>query len=433
MKQSKWLSFLLVLAVSWPALAAIEVQTRTVAGIHYWLSPAPELPIIEARLFFKDAGVVSDAKGQEGRAALVAAMLMEGAGTRAADDFNKALEEKAIQLSVQTSRDGLSVSLKTLSIHKEAAFALLADMLLHPHFDDEALAKVKQKMAVKRQRAKESPSYLAKRAFAQAAYGAHPYAQPKLGTDESVAALSRDDLFAYQQRYFTKDNLTLSFAGAIEKGDADRLVSAYLNALPARAQRPVVRPAPLLEAPLSLSLSKGLPQTFLLFARPAMPRSDANFYAAYVLNHILGGGSLTSQLGLEVRKKRGLTYGVGTAVEPSFYASLWAGAMATQNDTADEAIDATRETFGALYENGISEAQLRAAKDYIIGAFPLNLDSNASIVGYLQLMQLYDLGPDYLANRNSYFEAVSAEQVNALAKQYLDPKAWSWVRVGPEK
>ncbi len=107
--------------------------------------------------------------------------------------------------------------------------------------------------------------------------------------------------------------------------------------------------------------------------------------------------------------------------------------MATQNDTADEAIEATRETLGALYEKGVSEAQLRAAKDYIIGAFPLNLDSNASIAGYLQLMQLYDLGPDYLANRNGYFEAVSVEQVNALAKTYLNPEAWSWVRVGPEK
>jgi zinc protease len=433
MKRTNWLSFVVVLALSWPALAAIDVQTRTVAGITYLLSESPELPIIEVRLFFKDAGVVSDAKGKEGRASLAAEMLMEGAGTRSANDFHKALEQKAIQLSVDTSRDGLSVSLKTLAEHKEAAFSLLADMLLHPHFDEEALAKVKQQMAVQRQRAEELPSYLAKRAFAQAAYGAHPYAQPALGTDESVAALSRDDLFEYQQRYFTKANLTLSFAGALAKGDADRLVSAYLNALPARAQRPKVMPAPTLEAPVSLSVSKGLPQSFLLFARPAMARSHPDFYAAYLLNHIVGGGSLTSQLGLEVRKKRGLTYGVGTALEPSFYASVWAGAMATQNDTADEAMQAVRDTFDAMHQNGISDAQLQAAKDYVIGAFPLNLDSNASIVGYLQLMQLYNLGPDYLANRNDYFAAVSAEQINALATHYLDAQAWSWVRVGPKK
>lgn len=416
------------------AMAALpQVQAKQVSGMTFWISEQHQLPIIEMQIVFRGAGYVSDPVDKQGRAALATSLLMEGAGKRDAQAFRRALEEKAIELSVNLGRDHMSVSLKTLAPNKQAAFELLADMLRFARFDAEAMEKIKRQMDIQRQRQQESPTYLAQRAYVKAAYGDHPYANDELGSAQSVEAITRDDLRDYYQRYLAKDAMVISIAGAVDDDEAARLLSGYLAPMPAQARaeqviEPPVQPAEAFE----LHVEDGLPQTTILFARDGISRNDDDFYAAYVLNHLLGGGTLTSRLAEELREKRGLTYGVGSGLQSGLYANLWAGSLATKNETAPEAVQALRETLTQISEQGVSAAELKAAKDYITGSFPLQIDSNGGVASYLTVMQLYGLGQDYLSKRNAYFASVTLEQVNAMAREWLAPEAWSWVLVGPK-
>lgn len=427
----------LLLLMLWAVPLAVQalppIEPLKIAGARGLLAQDETLPIIELQLFFKGAGTVSDPQARQGRAALAASMLMEGAGGKSAAEFAKALENKAIKLSLQPGRDGLAVSLKTLRENREQAFALMADMLLRSHLNTEPLAMVQQKMAVERQRLQELPGHLAQRAFTKAAYGSHPYAQSQLGTDASVAALTPDDVREYLQRYLARDNLIISVAGAISADELTELLEPTLNALPAEArpERALLMASWPVKSVFSIEVEHASPQSLLLFARSGIDRSDPDFYAAYLLNHILGGGSLTSRLGEEVRKKRGLTYGINTSLESGLYASRWLGSVATQNATASEAKEAIEATLQTMANKGVTAKELAAAKTYVTGSFPLRIDSYGAIVSYLTSMQLHDLGANYLSKRNAYFEAVTLEQVNALAAKWLKEQTWSWVRVGP--
>lgn len=435
MQTNLWRALLISLCLwcfaSATSAAMPTVTVERVSGLSVWVSPYHALPIIEMQLVFKGAGYASDPKAKQGRAMLAGALLKEGAGSRDAAAFARALEEKAIELSVAVDRDNVIVSLKTLTEHRQAAFELLADMLRFARFDAASMDKIKRQMQVQRAQQAESPHYLAQRAYEQAAYPHHPYAQDALGSEQSMNALTALELKDYMQRAFSKDALLVSLAGDIKPSDARRLISGYLGELPAeQTLEHRVSAVTYPPAPFDVSVQQQLPQSLLLFARPSIARNDANFYAAYILNHILGGGALTSRLGVDLREENALTYGISTWLEAAPNESRWAGMMSTKNESVTRAKERIRFVLSQLAAKGMSDAELQTAKHYITGSYPLQIDTNGGVVSFLSQMQLHSLGEDYFAKRNAYFDAVTLEQINALAKAWLDASAWSWVTVG---
>ena len=185
---------------------------------------------------------------------------------------------------------------------------------------------------------------------------------------------------------------------------------------------------PALSEPIAKQLAQ--PQTLVMFSGPGVRREDPDFFAAYLLNYILGGGALSSRLGDDLRERRGLTYGVGTGLSLQTHFWRWTGSTSVQNDKADEAVTLIRENIGRLGREGPTQAELDDAKAYVTGAFPLAFDSNARIARNLLGFRQDNLAADYVQRRNAYFEAVTLTDLNRVAAEYMKPEQFTFVLVG---
>ncbi|MBY0407621.1 MAG: insulinase family protein [Rickettsiales bacterium] len=426
----RWLVLVLLLL---PRVAfATEVQEVVSAkGVTAWLVEDHSLPLVSVKLTFRDSGVAYDPKGKEGRAAMTAALLMEGAGKLDATQFSKSLESDAVRLAFGVDEDGFSASLSSIADVKDKAFSYLGMALNAPRFDAAAVARVReQTLSVLNQQEKD-PNYLLSRKWAEVLFNGHPYGNPEMGTKESVAKLGAADAKDFVKRYLTRDALVVGVVGDITPAELSALLDAHLATLPDKAQRDVtLAEAVVPEVAQQAVVDSDIPQTMALFGTRGIKRDDVAFYDAYVMNYLLGGGALNSRLFVEIREKRGLTYGIYSHVMPLMHAGVWFGSFATRNDKMGEALGALRETLKRFAEEGPSDAELAAAKQYLTGSFVLGLDSNGEIANYLINMQLNNLGRDYLDKRNALMEAVTKEGVKAIARKLVDPKGLQVVMVG---
>tara|TARA_B100001123_G_C15286414_1_gene1015776 strand:+ start:414 stop:1712 length:1299 start_codon:yes stop_codon:yes gene_type:complete len=415
-----------------PAHAFVPVQVIEAEGKTAWLAEETSVPAFEIRLRFTNSGSAFDPKEKLGLAWLAGAMLEEGTTEHDAQAFARALEEKAISLNVSVGEEDIIVHLKSLSAERETAIALMRELLSKPALNTERLREVKQRMQAIRQRQQESPYYHASQLWWRTAYGDHPYSWPTLGTEESVANLTAEDLKAFYQRHVTQANMTISAAGDISASQLRDFLQ-QLRALPLADRFTATDiPAPQWQASTDhASHAMDVPQSVIQFGGPGISRDDPDFYAAFVFNQIVGGSSLTSILGEEVRKKKGYTYGINTDLQQLGETAYWIGQYATQAATAEASLDVVRQTLQHVAA-GITDAQMQQAKDYLTGSFPLQLDSNAGLIAYLDSMQRYELGPDYLDKRNAYIRAVDMAAVNRVAKRLLSDKGLLYVVAGQQ-
>ncbi|MCH2547096.1 MAG: insulinase family protein [Alphaproteobacteria bacterium] len=434
MQRNKWIATLLGLMIFTTPAHAQEVDVTTVPiaeKAEAWLVESRDVPIITVMMAFRDAGSTSDTKEKYGRAQMTAALLNEGAGELDALEFNQMLESHAIKLGFGADDDLLYLQMETLTENADKAFELLALALTQPRFDEAAIARIKGQMHSGLRLLEEQPSYVAKKALTSAVLGDHPYANPTEGTHETIDAITKADLKEYLAHYITLGNLTMSVVGDVDAKALQALTKKHFSALPKTfdAQHKVSQLEPILMGQTDV-VRRSIPQTVISFAGKGVARDDKDFYVAYVLNHLLGGGALTSKLGNEIREKRGLAYSVSTGLSIKDHGVLFAGGFGTRNDQAAEALKVLMDTLRATQQGDISEEEVSEAKSYIIGAFPLVLASNDGIAMMLQMMQRYKLGKDYLAKRNAYMEAVSREDVIRVAKELFNPNQMVVIGVG---
>lgn len=357
-------------------------------------------------------------------------LLEEGAGQRDATAFARAVEDLGARLSFDASDDTLSIGFQALSENRDQAADLLAQALREPRFDDTAVERVRsQVQAIIRSEATDPNSIAAKEMAAQA-WGDHPYATSINGTAESVAALTRQDLVQAKNRVLARDRVVVGAAGDITPEELGPLLDRILGGLPEKATAPLPdKVEPQLTGGVSV-IDWDSPQTVVSFAGPGLAIDDPDYFAAYVANHILGGGGFSSRLMTEVREKRGLTYGVGTALAPGLFGDTWRGGMAGSNATTAQAIDLIRAEYARMAEGGVTEAELTDAKTYLTGEYPLRFDGNSRIASIMAGMQLMGFAPDYIETRNDRVEAVTADDVARVAARMLDPDALRFVLVG---
>jgi len=399
-------------------------------GIEAWLVHEPSIPIIAMEVLWRDAGekVVPEAQG--GLASLLSALMTEGAGDLDAQAFAGALQERGIRLSFGADRDHFSMSLRTVSGEAPSAFDLAAMAMKQPRIDADSLARLKRSTAVALIREQEQPGAIASRALYAAAFPDHSYGRPPRGTPESVQALTRADMVAFKETQLTRDRLVIGVVGDIRAEQLGAALDKMFGGLAAAApEREVTDRAPQ-GRQKPIVIERDMPQSVVQFLGKGVRRDDPDYYAAYVMNYILGGGGFNSRLTLEVREKRGLAYSVYTYLMPFRESGFWSGGVGTKNEQVAESLRIIRAEFERMRSDGVSEEELANAKTFLNGSFPLQLSSNAAIAGTLVSIQLYDLGMDFLEKRAALIDAVTLEDVRRAARRLLDPANLLIVVVG---
>lgn len=408
---------------------AVEVQRVVAGGVEAWLVEDDSIPIISVDIAFR-GGAALDPEGKAGLARFTMALLDEGAGDLDSQAFQARLEALAVELSFYAGRDTVGAEMRTLTENRYAAFDLLRLALTEPRFDAEPVARVRNQIEAHLRQSAEDPGDLAGRRLFAALYPEHPYGRPADGTLETIAAITADDLRGFAARRLARSNLVIGVVGDISAGDLAAVLETTFAGLPEQAAPDTVSEVAPKPGGNVIVIDQAVPQSVILFGQQGVQRNDPEFYAATVLNHILGGGSFTSRLYEEVRESRGLAYSVSTQLYPLDHSGLLSGSAATANARVAETVSIVREEWRRMAQNGVTEAELNDAKTYLTGSFPLRFTNSASIAGMLVGMQLYDLGIDYIDHRNDLIEAVTLDDVNRLAGTLLAPDRLLFVIAG---
>jgi len=398
-------------------------------GAEAWLVEENTVPVVAVEVAFR-GGSAQDPADLPGVVGLMAALLDEGAGDLRAETFQETLEEKAIELSFSSNRDGVTASLRTLPENLDEAFGLLALALSRPRFDEDAVERMRRQLSAQLRRDALDPEDLAGRTFFAEAFPGHPYGRPPRGTVESLAAISREDLFGAHRRLLTRDNIVIGAVGAISPERLSGLLDRLLADLPETASLtsvPTVAPSAVGRTEI---VTLDVPQTSIVFGRGGPLRTDDDFIPAYVANHILGGGSFSSRLFTEVREKRGLAYSVYSYLSPYDHSGLILGGVATRNDRAGQSIDLIRAEILRMATEGPTPKELDGARKYLIGSYALRFDTSTKIANQLVHLQLDELGIDYVARRNDLVAAVTEDDVRAAARKLFGDGELLVVAVG---
>ncbi len=404
-----------------PASAAIEIQEVTSpGGITAWLVEEHSLPLIVLDAAW-EGGALQDPEGSGGLTYMMAALLDEGAGDLDSQAFQRELERLAVGLSFRAGHDTLSLSFKTLSENRDEAFNLLRLAVTSPRFDGQAVERIRRQLEVAITRDAESPDRMAAVAWYNRALPGHGYTRPSKGTLASVAGLTRDALSTHQRELMVRDNLKIAVVGDIDAETLKRLLDETFGALAKTSPLPEVAAAEVSAVAHLEIIEREMPQSIVLFGHEGVARADRDFIPAYVMNYILGGGGFASRLMNEVREKRGLAYSVTSYLYPLQHAPLFLGRVATENARVAETLEVIRSELSRLARDGVSEEELRDAKTYLTGSYPLRFDTNKKISGQLVAIWRNDLGIDYFSNRNALIEAVTREDIQRVAARLFGP------------
>jgi len=411
------------------ARAEVTIQQVTSpGGINAWLVEEHSIPFTALEIRVR-GGTALDLPGKRGATNLMMALIEEGAGDMDARAFQAAREALAAEYSFDSYDDAVSISTRFLTENRIQAVDLLRLALIQPRFDQDAIDRVRAQVLSGIASDALDPDTIAGDVLFAAAYPAHPYGSSDSGTPETVAALTRDDILTANANALTRDRIFVGAVGDISAAELGALLDHLLGDLPAAG--------PPLPADLPYALPGGVtvvdfdtPQAVALFAQAGIARDDPDYFAAHIMNHILGGGGFESRLMHEVREVRGLTYGIGTYLVPKDHSAMILGSVASSNDTVAEAIAVTQAEWARMQATGLTAEELATAKTYITGEYPLRFDGNGPIAEILVGMQMLGLPPEYVLNRNDYMNAVTLEQINALAGSLLDAEGLHFVVVG---
>jgi len=377
------------------------------------------VPLIALDFSFR-GGANQDPVAKPGVATMAAALLDEGTGELDSKSFHERVEAKAIQMGFSANRDQTSGALRTLSANEDEAFELLRQAITSPRFDAGDTERIRDQILSGLRRETTSPNEMASRRWWSTAFPSHPYGRPVRGTLESIPAITAADLKDYMQRVFARDTLKIAIVGDIDAATAGKFIDKVFGSLPAKgdlAAIPVARPQGLGQ---KISIDLDVPQSVLILGGVGIARSDPDFMAAFVVNHVLGGGSFSSRLYREVREVRGLAYSVFSSLIPLEHTALFMTATATRADRTGQTLEVLQSEIRRLAEDGPTEEELAKSKSFLTGSYALAFDTSGKIAAQLVQIQIEDLGIDYIDKRNSLVEAVTMADVKRVAKRLLN-------------
>ena len=404
-------------------------EFTTASGVSVWLVTESAIPIVSVQMAWR-GGRAADPDGLEGIGNAVAYAMNEGAGELDSLAFQTAMEDLNMSFGCSISNQWTNCSASMLAENVQDSMALVALAFAEPRFDEAPFERFLREQEVSLRTRETNPNYLAWRTQAQTLYPGHVFAREV--SAESLAALSREGLRAHKASLFPRDRLLVTAVGAITPDELGPLIDALVSGLPGTAEFTPVEPVSLPETAPSSALTVPLPQpqSLVRFIGPGVSRDDPDFFPAFVLNYVFGGGNFESRLMRTLRVERGLTYGISAGLDPTPSFQNWAGGGQTKNESAGEFIAGIQQEMRKLAREGVTENELSDAKAYLIGSYPLGFDSNAKIAGQMMSVRQDELGIGYFDLRNALIEAVTLEAVNRVAASYLAPERFTFIVVG---
>lgn len=427
--RSLWLSIFMGL-FSFQAQATVNIQTwQTENGAKVLYVHAPELPMVDIELRF-DAGSARDGN-QYGLASMTANMI----GTQTPNWDENALAEKFSALGSQfgqsVGKDSASLSLRSLTRSDilTPGFDLFVEVATQAQFNPTIVAREKARLKVALKQKQSRPRALIQDALWAELYGDHPYGHPVSGQVETVEAISAKHLKDFYHQYYVAANAQVTIVGAVSRSEAQQMAEQLTRPLASgKAPKPLPQPSG-----LTTASQKHIPfkatQTQYRLAQLGVKRGDPDYYALFLGNHLLGGSGFGSLLMEEVREKRGLVYGVSSGFYPMKVPGPFLIGLSTKNASlaeADQVVKATLDDF----IKGFSDEKLTAIKSNLIGGFPLRIDSNAKILGYVSMIGFYDLPLDYLEQFPAKMAALDKDSVLAAWQKRIHPDALLTLTLG---
>lgn len=430
-----WLFFGL-LGVSLPAGADTPVlgqRFQLANGLIWLFSPQSDLPLVNINLTLK-AGSLFEPPAKAGLAHLTATMLKLGSRKYPARQIAEELDFLGATLTTAANRDTAELRLTVLKKDLRPALEILQDILLHPTFPETELRAQITRAKASLQSDEDEPGIVAERAFRRALYGNHPYGYPVLGTPASLNRLSQRDLKEFHRRFYCPNNAILTIVGDLNLTEAEQLVREYFGSWEAGAPPP---PAPAPESRITrrsfIKIDKDITQANMVLGLPGLSRSNPDFYAFQLLNYILGGGGFASRLMDNIRDNRGLAYSIHSSFEPGLVAGPFDIALETKNPSAGEALEEILRELARIRSEPVQDQELADAKAYLIGSLPLKMDSNAKRASLLGYLELYGLGLDYPWRYPEIINRLSREDLQEVARKYLDLDRLLLVVVGKQQ
>ncbi len=412
------------------AQAALPIEHWTTAGgARVYFVRADAIPMLDVNIDL-DAGARFDPRGREGLASLTQAMLSRGIDTLDEAAIAEAFARIGAQRGGGVGDDRTSLSLRTLTSEAELrqAVSLLTAIIARPSFPANVLAREKERVTQAIRESESKPETIVQRTFGRLLYPQHPYGD--YNTVESINAISRDDLLAFHKSFYGARRAVVSMIGAITRQQAEAIAEQLTAGLPPGDGPTSVAPVERLTRGIEQRIDHPATQSHILIGQPAIARGDADFFPLFVGNYVLGGGGFVSRLYNEVREKRGLAYSVYSYFAPQLQPGPFTVGLQTQKEQTDVALGVVRETLTTFLRNGPTATELRAAKDNLIGGFPLRIDSNRKILDHLSLIGFYRLPLDYLDRWTERVEAVTLEQVRAAFARHVQLDTMVTVVVG---
>ncbi|OFX00756.1 MAG: hypothetical protein A3D94_17540 [Alphaproteobacteria bacterium RIFCSPHIGHO2_12_FULL_66_14] len=408
---------------------AIDIkQVTTPLGIKAWLVEDKSAPVVALSFSFA-GGTASDPAGQSGVTNLMATLLTDGAGPLDAQAFRRRQEDAAASLGFGASLDRLGGTLRVLSANRDEGFELLRLALARPRFDPDMVEQRRAQTIAQLNQAAQRPRSVAGRTLMETLFAGYPYAADPEGTRDDLKALTPALLERRAATLLVRAGLIVSAVGDIDEAELARQLDRAFGDLAVGMVPPLPPEWTPPTRPRTIVVERPVPQSIVLMALPGIARDDPDWYAALVMNHILGGGQ-QSRLFNEVRGKRGLAYGVSSGLRPYKRAALLVISTASANERVAEAIRVIRANLVRLRDDGITEREFADAKTYLRGALALSLDSSGSVAGLMQSLQVDGLSPDHLVRRDALIDAVKLDSVRRMARRLLRDEAMTTVVVG---
>ncbi|RFC35099.1 MAG: zinc protease [Candidatus Nitrotoga sp. SPKER] len=408
--------------------------------IQHWISPSGarvyfvenhDLPMLDLTVTFA-AGSSFDVAEKSGLAGLTHRMLDLGAEGLSEDDIARNLADIGAQFGKNFDVDRAGISLRTLSSTAERVQALdiLARVLQHPLFQENVLTREKTRLIAGLKEDETKPERIAEKAFGKAVFGTHPYGLPSAGEVATVENIQRTDIEAFYRSHYFAKTAVVAIMGDVTRAEAEAIAQKLTEQLPQGVEAAQIAPVTMQIKANEQHINHPATQSHILMGAPGLARKDPDYFALYVGNHILGGGGFVSRLMHEIREKRGLAYSVYSYFIPMKLPGAYQIGLQTKKNQADEALQLVRTTLRKFIDQGVTQKELHASKQNIIGGFPLRIDSNKKIVDYLSVIGFYELPLTYLDDFVGNVDKVTIAQIRAAFERRVNPDAMATVIVG---
>jgi zinc protease len=386
------------------------------------------LPFVTFQLVI-DSGSRKDPSGEEGLGHLTARGLLLGTSKRTVNAINEELDFMGASLNSSSSRDYAALSLRVLKKDLDKGFDLFMEVLTQPTFPEEEIQREVEKTLASIQSAEDQPEVVAEKEFQKTLFLKSPYAHPVEGTKESVSRLTREAVLRFYQTYYHSNNSILTIVGDLTANEVKTKLSPRLG----KWQKAKIPEVPFITTfareQKTVKNNRPITQANIILGHSGVSRENPDFYALTVMNYILGGGGFASRLVEQIRNKRGLAYSVGSFFDPGKYPGSFQIVLQTKNSSAREAISLSLQQIELIQKEPVSEKELEGAKKYLVGSFPMRLDTQGKLANFLTQVEYYGLGLDYPEKYPSLINSVTREEVLRVARKYLHPKNYILVVV----